>query len=287
MRRPAKELMTRDHVFLAFDAGQVEALRLRRSWRRRVMAFATHPLEPGTLNPSVSEPNMARIDDLRAALEDVRSRIDAADLPTHVLLPTGVARLMLLKDTPGDDDPEILRFRLAPGLPYGAAHAIVGALPLGPGQCLAAAVYRSVSAEYESLAKAAGFHVERVELSTLAAAAALGRRRLPSGAVDVVLGHTSCCLMTWGAKGIVLVRNRLTGGHDHLDPEWLLSEAIRTARSAGHDRLGGLRAVGPGASRLTHLAAQYGIAASLGWELSASPLTVNAAEIPWLGVALA
>ncbi len=144
-----------------------------------------------------------------------------------------------------------------------------------------------MSAEYESLAKAAGFHVDRVELSTLAAAAALSRRRLPSGAVDVVLGHTSCCLMTWGAKGIVLVRNRLTGGHDRLDIEWLLSEAIRTARSAGHDRLGGLRAVGPGASDLTHLAAQYGIAASLGWELSASPLTVSAAEMPWLGVALA
>lgn len=279
--------MPRDQVYLAFDAGQIEGLRLRRSWHRKVMAFATRPLDAGMITPAVAEPNIARTDDLRSTLQDLRDSLGAADLPTHLLLPPGVARPIVLKDAAGEGDPEILRFRLAPGLPYSASHAIVGALPLGPERCLAAAVYRSVSAEYENLAQSAGYRVDRVELATLAAAAALGRRRLPPGAVDVVLGRTSCCLMSWDARGIALARSRLTGGHENLDLEWLVSEAIRTARAAGNDRLAGLRAVGPGATRLTQVAVQYGISASLGWELSAGPLTVDAAEMTWIGAALA
>jgi hypothetical protein len=98
----------------------------------------------------------------------------------------------LLTDAAADTDPrELVRFRLASSLPYPPGEAVVDVLPLGGGRLLGAAVRRSVVAEYESVATAAGFEQEGVDLAPLVALAGLARR---ASGVHVILGDAALSL---------------------------------------------------------------------------------------------
>ena len=82
-----------------------------------------------------------------------------------------------------------------------------------------------------------------------------------------------------------MFRNRLRDGGPG-EPRWLAREVDRTAALAGNGGPPRLRAVGPGATALLRALAESGRAAEPGWRVEGT-LPVEAAELPWLGAALA
>jgi hypothetical protein len=157
---------------LVFDAASISGGRARGTvGGGGLRAVERVPLDEGALAPSPTEPNLRRESVVKAALDELLSRLGR---PTRavLVLPLGVARLALLEAERGADPRDLARFRLAPGLPFPAEEAIVDALPAGGGRLLAGAVRRPVVAEYERLVTEAGLSVERVDLWPMAAAAA-------------------------------------------------------------------------------------------------------------------
>src|SRR5688572_1072973 len=150
-------MLSRSKVLLAFDAGSVQAAVVEHGLRaRRFGASARRPLPEGALRPAALEANLARVEDVRQAARAVVLDLQGAGKPGVVVLPDGVARMVLLDVPAGTDPREFARFRLGPQLPYAVGEAVVDAIPLGGGRHLAAAVRREVVAEYEDLAQAAG-----------------------------------------------------------------------------------------------------------------------------------
>lgn len=148
-------------------------------------------LEPGALLPSATELNLARPSSVKRALLEL---LDLLGRPPRVVvvLPLGVARLLLLAPPAGTDPREFARFRLGPGLPFPADEAIVDVVAAGEGRILAGAVRRLVVAEYEELFAACGTTADGVDLSPLAAIEAQRREAAPS--LDLFLGDTSFAL---------------------------------------------------------------------------------------------
>jgi hypothetical protein len=121
------------------------------------------------------EPNLAGPDQVRAALRDLRRALEDPDGRAILVLPSGVARTALL-DPPADTAAQkYAQFRLSQGLPYPAAEALVDVVALGRGRFLGAAVRRSIVAEYEEAAAAAGWVQERLDLAPLAVGRLLRR----------------------------------------------------------------------------------------------------------------
>jgi hypothetical protein len=201
------------------------------------------------------------------------------------VLPEGVARTVLLE--PGGSPPlEYARFRLAPGLPYPEAEAIVDVLPTAGGRFLASAVRRSVVESYERLAAAMGLVEERIDLSHLAALGELLRREgSGEGSIDVVLGDTAVSLAASRRGGLRVFRTRRRDpGPDEV--ERLTLEVDRTADLAGEGFAAQVRVVGAGATDLVRELSFRGRAAVLGWHVSHDGLLVEPAELAWLGGAL-
>src|SRR5207247_3756011 len=98
------------------------------------------------------------------ALESLRRLLGSASGATLVL-PDGVARVLLLDTPDRGDDRDYVRFRLAASLPYPADEGASDVLRLGRARALEPAVRRSVGAEYEQAAASAGFAQERVDLA--------------------------------------------------------------------------------------------------------------------------
>lgn len=148
-------------------------------------------LEGGALLPSATDLNLARPASVKTALREL---LDLLGRPSRVVvvLPLGVARLLLLAPPGGTDPREFARFRLGPGLPFPADEAIVDVVAAGEGRILAGAVRRSVVAEYEELFAACGTTAECVDLAPLAAIEA--RRRAAAPSLDLFLGDTAFAL---------------------------------------------------------------------------------------------
>jgi hypothetical protein len=204
-----------------------------------------------------------------------------------LLLPAGVARIVLLELPAGVEAEGFARFRLASSLPYPAAEAVVDLMPAGPGRVLAAAVRRRVVEEYERAAAAAGLRQARLDLAPLAALAGLEQE--PSGgprAVDVILGDAA---VSFAARAHGALRAYRTRWRDPAVDEtrWLADEAWRTADLIGDGAFPPLRVVGPGASALVRDWTAAGLSAAPGWALEGRGLPAPAAELAWLGGALA
>ncbi len=216
-------------MVVAFDASGVSGAAFARSWRGfRLRAFARVDLPRGALTPSAAGPNVRRPDSVGEALLELRSRLGGG-VGTTLVLPDGVGWIALLDTPSGTDLQAFVRFRLAPSLPYPAEEAIIDALVLGPGRALGAAVRRSVVAEYEEAASAAGFTRHRVDLAPLMAVAGVLRR---GTGVHVILGDAALSLAAFQGPRLAAFRTRWRDpGPGEADR--LLQEAERTAVLAG------------------------------------------------------
>ncbi len=272
---------------LAFDAGSVSGAEVGGSLGGvQLRGFASAALEPGALSPSPFDRNLLRVDEVRAALGRVVQALGGNLRRACLLLPSGVARLALIDHPTNASAVEFARFRLSQGLPYPSTEAVTDLLPLGRGRSAAAAVRRSVVAEYEALAAAARVTPERLDLAPLAALAALVRSAGgTTRTVDLILGDAACCFAGYdGGQLRVLRQRRRDPGAG--EPERLRDEAERTAALAGQGRDLRFRVVGAGARNVLSFLRSQGLAAD-GGPLPSARLPPEASEAAWLGEALA
>jgi hypothetical protein len=251
----------------------------------RVQAFSQVPLTPGALEPSPFEANLRRPDEVREALGTLVRALGGVRGAVTLVLPNGVARVLLL-EAPGDVPArQFARYRLAPGLMYPPDEAIIDVLPLTGGRVLAAAVRRSVVEGYEAAAQAAGLDHERLDLAPLAAAAALLREAADTTpTVHVVLGDAAASLAAMRGGVLHAFRTRLRDASAG-EAARLEEDADRTAALAGAGPAPRLRVVGPGAAAMARAWTDAGRAAEAGWRGDGVPREV--AEMVWLGGALA
>jgi len=283
-------MLSRSKVVLAFDAGSVQAARVELGLRsRRFAAFARKALEPDALRPLPLQPNVARPDEVRQAARAVVIELQGVGKPGVVVLPDGVARMVLLDVPSGTDPGDYARFRIGPQLPYPATDAVVDASPVGGGRYIGAAVRRDVAAEYEALAEAAGLVCERVELSPLAGLAALAaerRREEAQTSMDVVLGEAAFSMALFGGSAALAFRNRRRDPGPH-DGERIGEEVERTALLGAAGSAPRVRLVGPGARRVAEGLRASGLDARTGWGDVPSMAAADAEELAWLGAGLA
>lgn len=277
----------RSRALVAFDAGSLSGAALRRTLSgRRLQRLRRVSLEAGAIAPSPLEPNVRRPDVVALALERLVAEIGVAGAAATLILPDGIARLAVLDPPAGVEPAAFARYRLGAALPYPAAEAIVDVLPLDGRRVLAAAVRRSVVEPYESVARSVGLEVERVLLAPVAALEGL-RRLGPAGpsTVDLILGDAGYCLAAWKDGEVRVFRSRRRdSGVD--EAEFLRQEIQRTARLAGDGQAHRVRVVGPGSGAVVRALQQRGDAAEPGWRATGEEMSVEAAEIPWLGLGL-
>lgn len=273
------------HACLSFDVSSVDGARVAaRLGRLAVRSFAHAPLPAGALRPGAAEANVVDAEALQQALRQIAAALDfAPQTPVRLVLPHGLARVVLLDEPVGVASDDFALFRLGPGLPYAAEEAVVGTLPAGPRRSVAAAVRRGVAAEYESAVRAAGLVPAGVFLAPFVALSDLLRRPPESDAVAVLLGDAALTFAAFRDGRLALVRSRRRDGGDD-EPERLVAEAQRTARAA---ELGDpLRLVlhGVGARALTNALGLAGHLVEAG-RPSVAELPEETAEWAWLGVA--
>jgi len=213
----------------------------------------------------------------RAIRRSVEGAAPAANRAVLVL-PDGVARIVLVDVPEGAEAREFVRFRVGPSLPWPASETIVDVLPAGPGRVVGAAVGRATVAEYEQTARGAGLEVDRVHLAPLLSLAALLRAGIRDG-VHVVLGDVALCLFCFRAGELAVVRSRRRD-RSLGEAARLVDEASRSAAFSG-DGNGRPRVSlhGSGAALLRHegalaTAPEGGLHAPEGWP--------DAAETAWL-----
>ena len=280
-------MLRRSSVLLAFDAASVQGARVEHGFGgRRLQSIARRSLEPGALHPLALAPNVGRADEVRQAARAVVAELSGTGVPAVVVLPDGVARVLLLDVPSGTDPREYARFRMAGHLPYPIAEAVVDVVPGGNGSFLAAAVRRDVAAEYESLADAAGVARDRVDFAPLAALAVL-RREKAEPRLDVVLGEAAFSMALFGATAAVAFRSRRRDQAID-DAERVGREVERTALlgAAGTARLR-VQVVGAGARRVAEALAASGMEVLRGWGGVRTLAAPETEELAWLGAALA
>ncbi len=262
---------------VAFDATSVSGARLTRGLRGpRLRSLDVIPLAPGALLPSALAPNLARPEEVVAALVQLSGSLGRG--PVTLVLPHGLARVLLLEAPKGADPREYARFRLGPALPYPLGEAVVDLLALDGRRLLAAAVRREVVAGYEAAATAAGLAPERVDLAPLAALSGLLRQRRPASVVEILLGDAALSLAAFDGEQLCAFRSRWRDPGPG-EAERVHAEAVRTSPAAGEGLC--LRVTGVGARGLRDDLLAAGHPAELAAVFPGS--LPEAAERPWLG----
>jgi Tfp pilus assembly PilM family ATPase len=278
----------RSKLVIAFDAASVSGATLSRGFGApRLARVESAPLEPGALVPSPVEANLVRPEAVLGALRLVLAELGAMTSPATLVLPDGLARVLVFEAPQAVVPAEYARFRLGAGLPFSPSEAIVDVQPLGEHRFLGVAVRRSIVAAYEALAAAAGVECERVDLSPMAALEGL-RRQAPqdASAVDVILGDAALSLAAWRSGRLLVFRSRRRDSGVG-EAARLCDEVLRTAALAGDGAAAPrVRVVGPGATSLVRELRSTGTQAEAGWQATGASLSLEAAEVPWLGVAL-
>jgi len=273
-------------LLVAFDGSSISAGLV--SWGLRglrVRRLVQATLSPGAIVPSPFETNVARPEEVRAALRSVREGLQSNGRRAFLILPDGLARFALLDVPSGTSGQEYARFRLSQLTPFAPGEAIVSALSVGQRRILAAAVRRRVVEGYESVAAAAGFSQGRLSLAPLAAV--VGFMRCATGSsrtLGLILGSTALSLAVFDGGELRVFRCR------RRDPSSgevarLASEIARTASLAGDAAAPSIRVVGPGAVALARDLATHGWPAEAGWRLGGAAQPLETAEQPWLGAA--
>jgi Tfp pilus assembly PilM family ATPase len=278
------------HTLVAFDRETVGAAAIRRGLgRARLRAHAVAPLAEGALTVSAHGTNVVNPAALLAALQELASFRPARPGAVTLVLPQGVARTGLLELPAGSSGREYARFRMGGSLPYPVDEAVIDVLPLGPRRVLAAAVRRSVVAEYEDAAAAAGFVGARVDLLSLAAAASIGRTapQWATPGVILVLGDACCAVAAFDSEGRLAAFRTRRRDTSAGEAQRLRLEALRAAALAGIPADGALFATGPGARGLADHLAAAGHAIEVKSLVPGLGLAHETASFPWMGAALA
>ncbi len=273
-------------LLVAFDASSISAGLV--SWGLRglrVRRLVQASLSPGALVPSPFETNVARPEEVRAALRSAREGLQSNGRRAFLILPDGLARIVLLDVPAGASALEYARFRLSQLTPFAPGEAIVSALSVGQRRILAASVRRKVVEGYESVAAAAGFSQGRLSLAPLAAVVGFMRCALGSSrTLGLFLGSTALSLAVFdgGELGVFRCRRRDPGPGEAAR---LASELARTVSLAGDAPAPSIRVVGPGAVALARDLATNGWPAEAGWRLAGGAQPVETVGQPWLGAA--
>lgn len=242
------------HPALAFEVacGHVAAARWARG-RAALESYAIEPLPAGALVASPVEPNVVAPEAVRAALERVVSRLQAAGQETALLVPDAVVRVFILHfDTfpkRAEDAIPLLRWRLKKSLPFDVEDTVVSCMlqaARAEGIDVVAAVARQrIVREYEALAEAAGLIPGVLLNSTLATLPVLDDSR-PT--LLARLAGTS--LTTVVVRGDLLAVYRCTempASAEAIEPQALLDEiypAVAFYQDNWQDRVQQIRLAG-------------------------------------------
>lgn len=272
---------------MAFDAGAVTGAVA--SWGLlglRLHAAVRVPLSTGALVPSPVDSNLARPEEVRDALRSVRAGLGANGRRAVLVLPDGLARMVLVRAPRGVPPNQFARFRVAQGLPYAAEEAITAALPVSrDGALLAAAVRRSVVRSYEEAVAAAGFAQDRLDLAPLAALSGLLPETRGRDGIAVILGDAALSLAVFGAGAVRTFRCRRRDQSPG-EAERLRDEIERTATLSALRSVPHVKVVGPGSRALVPQLMALGLPAEAGWRVGGTE-PPGAAEMGCLGAARA
>lgn len=188
-----------------------------------LMAVARVELAEGAIAPSLKPGNVAdrvaTIAAVRRALEAVGARSNARNAVLTLVIPDGAVRVLLLDfdSLPGKitEALPIVRFRLKKLVPFDTDDAMVSYQVMSSTRSvvrvLAVAVPRGVLADYETVAREAGFEPGAVLPSTLAAIAGLPESETGSLTVNVY----SSAVTTAISRGGMLLLHRTVELTDH------------------------------------------------------------------------
>jgi hypothetical protein len=274
-------------LLIAFDARSVSGTTVRRGvGGLRTSEWIRVPLQPGALRPSPTEDNVVEPDVVSGAVASLCQKLGGGERAVLVM-PEGTARISILEPPRGVDVREYARFRMTQALPYAPTEAVVDCLPVARGLYLCGAVRRAVAEGYEAVAESAKLHAERLDAAPFVAMSGLRRRAAAGGAgVALLLGDAAVSFAAFSGGRLAVFRTRLRQpGAD--EAGWLQDELTRTVAMAGDARIGPVAVVGAGAGATARSLRSLGCEADpvVGGASGDDP--TEAAELDWLGAALA
>lgn len=272
------------NVFLALDRGRVEGGEVRAGFRGpRLVSYAAEPLPGAALEPLPFERNVRQPEVVREAVQKVAAALRGWRRSVVLVLPDGIARTSLLDPPASVAVDHFARFRLAQGLPFAAAEAVVGSLKVGAGTYAAAALWRKVVAEYEEAVSGAGLEIQSAALGPFLALAGLGsgraRERLT---IDVLLGGAAYSIAATDGKGLRALRTRRLPSSE--GSQEIAAEVQRTAAASGGGPFD-VRVVGHGAAPVLTELRRRNVPAEAGWTLAHDGLRIEPSELVWCGAA--
>jgi hypothetical protein len=271
-------------TLLVLDAGRVAVARVAVGPRTlRLTSYHESPLSLGALQPSPVEENLVRADEVRSALAAALEAVGRNGRRSTLLLPDGVARPMLVEPPRGVEPREFARFRLATGLPFAPAEAIVDGLPVGEGRFLAAAARRRIVRSYEQLVEVCGLAVERVAFAGLGAVAGFLSPPGRGSRAAAIIGDAAVSFAVFKDGALAAFRTRLRDAGPG-EAARLRDDLLRTARLGAVEDLDRVFTVGPGSRVLADSLQGLGLPAEAGWGDGAGAET---AESLWPGAAVA
>lgn len=277
--------LLRSRFLVAFDAGSVAGTIVSPGLGgARMGPWMRVPLPAGALHPSAAETNLVDPQAVADALAAVRAGLGAKRTEAVLVLPEGVARVVLLETPRGVDPRAFARFRLAQALPYPGAEAVVDLLPVARGRYLCGAVRRSVAQSYEALAEAHGLSVDRVDVAPLLATASLKRLKRPGeeGAA-LFLGDVALSFAAFARGRLAAFRTRLRAPGAE-EAAWLVEELSRTTALAGSGSLCRVLVLGSGARNVAQSLQSLGCDAM---PASGDEEPSESADRAWMGAAFA
>ena len=189
-------------------------------------AVARVELAEGAIVPSLKPGNVpdrvATIAAVRLAMEGVGARSNARNSDLTLVIPDGAVRVLLLDfdALPGKltEALPIVRFRLKRLVPFDTDEAMVSFQVMSSSRSavrvLAVAIPRDVLADYETVAREAGFEPGAVLPSTLAALAGLAESEIGQLVVNVYPSAVTTAIV----RGGLLLLHRTVELTEHADP---------------------------------------------------------------------
>ena len=268
-------------LWLSLDSRSACALRVRGGFRGvRLEAFERAPLSPAALVPSPAGPALQAAEAVRQAAARALAGVSARPGErASLLLPDGLARLVLLDVPPRIEPAQFARFRLGPQLPFAPTEAVFGCLALAGGKHAAAGLRRGLVESYEGLARSVGLSPAGAFLASLAALEA-SRRHGWREALAVLLGDTTVLLVALRSGRVASLRHLLRA--ETGEPERLQAEGQRSLTEARLPRETAWWVAGQGARAVAHALAVAGQPARLvGPGLAGAPEAAE--DLAWLG----
>jgi type IV pilus assembly protein PilM len=201
------------------------AVVVARGDRLAVTAYASDPLAPGVVTPSLTEANVHDRAELARAVQRVVDKLGVRPRRVALVIPDTAAKISLLRfdkvPQRRDDFEQLVRWQLRKAAPFPIESACVTTSPglaVGEGQEFVVELAREdIVREYETACEDAGLYAGLVETATFGL---IGLE--PDGAVaagDSLIVHVrpdyTSTVITRG-DAVIFYRNRPDDGHDGL-----------------------------------------------------------------------